>query len=403
VTSVSRRRFLLLATAGLGAAGVACEAQPESSGISIATVGRLESEAETSLAAVTATATPEPVSLDFKIGQMLLCGFRGPTMAVDDPVGRELSEGRLGNIVLFEKNPAGPSLGNVYSPGQVAELSGQIKGLARMRPLVALDQEGGLVARLNPSRGFPSSRPAQELGASNDPGLTHRHAVAIAAVLKSAGVNLNLAPVVDLNINRRNPVIGGLGRSFSHDPEVVTKHALAFIQAHHESGILCTLKHFPGHGSSAEDSHLGFVDVSETWSDQELVPYRSIVLAGQADAIMTAHVFNRNLDAEFPATLSHKTVTGLLRHQLGYDGVVISDDMQMGAISQRYGLQAALELAINAGVDIIAIANNTVYSAGIEARAFEVIKRAVVAGRISEQVIDEAYRRITRLKLKLTS
>jgi len=313
-----------------------------------------------------------------------------------------VASGRLGNVVLFDWHQAGQASANIHSPRQLAELTGQIKTLAPKLPLIAVDQEGGQVARLNPARGFPATVSAREMGEVNSVSFTHRNASAMAGVLRTAGINLNLAPVVDLNINRRNPVIGALGRSFSHDPAVVTAHALDFIRAHREHGVLCCLKHFPGHGSSSQDSHLGFVDVSDTWSEAELAPYRAIIASGQADAIMTAHVFNRHLDAELPATLSRRTVDGLLRKELGYDGVVISDDMQMGAISQRYGFEAAIELALNAGVDVIAVANNTVHVPGIEARAFQAIKRAVVAGRIPEQVIDTAYRRITRLKLKLS-
>jgi beta-N-acetylhexosaminidase len=228
--------------------------------------------------------------------------------------------------------------------------------------------------------------------------LTREEASMMASTLTELGINLNLAPVVDLNTNPDNPVIAAYGRSFSADPDVVTEHALEFIKAHHQQGVLCTLKHFPGHGSSTGDSHRGLVDVTDTWSRTELEPYGNIIEAGQADAIMTAHVFNANLDAERPATLSKPTITGILREELGFDGVVISDDMQMGAIARYYGLETAIEAAIDAGVDVLAFANNSVYVGDIAVRAISLIKRMVADDRISEERIKESSARIQRLK-----
>ena len=175
------------------------------------------------------------------------------------------------------------------------------------------------------------------------------------------GINQNLAPVVDLNVNPVSPAIGAYERSFGADVDKVTAHARAFIEAHHAHQVLCTLKHFPGHGSAAGDSHNGFVDVTETWSHEELAPYATLIQAGLADAVMTAHVFNRQWDETDPATLSPAVITGLLREELGYSGVVFSDDMQMGAIQQFYTFEEAIRKALEAGVDVIAIANNSVY------------------------------------------
>jgi beta-N-acetylhexosaminidase len=220
-------------------------------------------------------------------------------------------------------------------------------------------------------------------------------------MLAELGINLNLAPVVDLNTNPDNPVIGRLERSFSADPAVVTEHALAFIRAHHEHQVLCSLKHFPGHGSSATDSHLGLVDVTSTWSSAELEPYARIIEAGEADTIMTAHVFNATLDPTYPATLSRPTITGILRDRLHYGGVVLCDDLQMGAIREQYGYETAVEAVIAAGVDILVIANNTVYEEGITARTVAIIKQLMEDGKVSEARIDESHGRIQRLKSRL--
>ncbi|MHC4708717.1 MAG: glycoside hydrolase family 3 N-terminal domain-containing protein [Planctomycetota bacterium] len=204
-----------------------------------------------------------------------------------------------------------------------------------------------------------------------------------------------------MDVNRFNPVIGWLDRSFSADPEVVTLHAGEFIRAHRQYGVLCALKHFPGHGSSTRDSHLGFTDISDTWSSKELGPYEVLIREELADVIMTAHVFNANLDAEFPATLSKPVLTDLLRDQLFFYGVVISDDMQMRAIRDHYGFVTALQRAIEAGVDIILISNNSVFEEDAASRAIAIIKNLVDEGKITSQRIDQSYLRIKKLKQRL--
>jgi len=221
----------------------------------------------------------------------------------------------------------------------------------------------------------------------------------IAETLDSVGVTLNLAPVVDLNVNPTNPIIGSLGRSFSADPAVVTAQAEAFIEGHRAVGVRTTLKHFPGHGSSTGDTHLGVVDVTDTWSPIELEPFANIVRDGLADAVLTAHVFNATLDPEHPATLSPPTITGILRHQVGWDGVVISDDMQMGAIRDAYGYADAVRLAILAGVDVLTIAQQQVYEPGIVETTIDLIEGFVRDGTLSEARIDESYARIQALKI----
>ena len=353
-----------------------------------------------------ATLTPAPaaVTLDAKIGQMLIVGFRGLALDSDNVVYDDIASGRLGNVVLFDTDlPSGQPNRNIDSPTQLTSLDQQLQALAPVRMLIAADQEGGLVARLKPEYGFPATVSPRDLGEMNDAAATRRYAATMAAALAGAGVDLNLAPVVDVNVNPDNPIIGALGRSFSADPGVVAEQAMAFVDGHHDEGILCTLKHFPGHGSSTQDSHLGFVDVTGTWSRRELIPYQRIIDAGKADVIMTAHIFNATLDDSYPATLSRKTITGLLREELRYDGVVITDDMQMAAIRDFYGFTNAIELAVNAGADMISIANNTVYESSVAHDAFVAIKQAVLEGRISESRIDESCARISRLKSRLAA
>ena len=207
------------------------------------------------------------------------------------------------------------------------------------------------------------------------------------------------APVIELNINPDNPVIACLERSFSADAKTVTQHALEFIRAHREQGVHCTVKHFPGHGSSKKDSHLGMVDVTDVWSRVELEPYRALIEAGEVNAIMTAHVFNAHVDADYPATLSQATITGILRDELNYEGVVISDDLQMKAITEHYGFETAIRKALEAGIDILLITNNPDnYDEAIAQRAFAVIQQLVKEGSISKARIDQSYQRICKLK-----
>jgi beta-N-acetylhexosaminidase len=330
---------------------------------------------------------------------MLLVGFRGLTVDQAGEVVADIRDLNLGGILLFDTDqPTHSDVRNVESPAQLTALVAGLQALATTPLLVAIDEEGGLVARLDQRHGFPPTVSAADLGAQDDLAVTRAAGDQIAATLASVGVNLNLAPVVDLNVNPTNPIIGALGRSFSADPEVVTEQAEACIEGHRAAGVWTTLKHFPGHGSSTGDTHLGVVDVTATWSAVELEPFRNIVRDALADAVLTAHVFNATLDPEHPATLSQPTVTGMLREQLGWDGLVISDDMQMGAIRQAYGYPDAVRLAILAGVDVLTIAQQQVYEPGIVAQTIDLIEGMVMDGSLTEARIDESYARIQALK-----
>jgi len=330
---------------------------------------------------------------------MVLIGFRGLETTAASAVVKDIQAGRIGGVVLFDRDLAlKTGLRNIRSPRQVKKLIASLQNAAPTPLLIAVDQEGGQVARLKEKYGFPATVTAQSLGDLDDPGETRRQAGIIAATLAKAGFTLNFAPLVDLNVNPDNPIIGKYQRSFSADSGVVIRHALAVIEGHHCHGVACCLKHFPGHGSSRQDSHLGCTDVSDTWRSVELEPYREIIARGQADLIMTAHIFNRHLDPDFPATLSAKTINDLLRSELQFQGLVIADDMHMKAISDNFSLETALELAINAGVDIIMFANNQVYDETMAARAGEIISGLVADGRVSAARIEASCQRILDFK-----
>ncbi|WP_235896719.1 glycoside hydrolase family 3 protein [Oceanidesulfovibrio marinus] len=346
----------------------------------------------------TAMQADEP-TLEAMLGQMVMVGFRGLMADPESAIGQDIRAGRVGGVILFDYDVALKSrTRNIDNPAQVLALT---RGLQAMTPdtlLVAVDQEGGRVMRLKPRYGFPDSPSAELLGEAGDPEATRGVASAMGQTLATAGFNLDFAPVVDVNVNPANPVIGGLGRSFSGDSEVVAQQAGAFVQGLHEHGVLSCLKHFPGHGSSTGDTHVGLTDVTRTWTEAELIPYRRLIAAGLVDMIMTAHIVNRKLDARLPASLSEKVITGLLRGELGFDGVVVSDDLQMGAIAKEYSPEKAAVLAIHAGADIVLFGNNLNYDPGVARRVVAHLVKEVRAGRIDAQRIRRSYERIRRLK-----
>ncbi len=263
---------------------------------------------------------------------------------------------------------------------------------------MSIDQEGGRVNRLKPAYGFPESVSHEELGQRDDPAFTREQAGATARTLASLGINWNLAPVVDLDANAANPIIKGKRRSFAADPDQVARHAAAFVEGHRAHGVLTCLKHFPGHGSAAGDTHLGFVDVTSTWHERELIPFRRLIADGRCDAVMSAHVFHAGLDPGLPSTLSRRVIQGLLRDKLGFAGVVTSDDMEMKAIASRYGLEQSIPAALNAGVDILCFGNNLAYDPDLARKAAGIIGRAVREGRVPESRIDESCARVLALK-----
>lgn len=344
----------------------------------------------------------EDPGLEKKIGQMIMVGFRGFSIDGESPVARDIEAGRLGGVILFDYDvPRGTFERNIRSPEQVKSLVGQLQARAPVPLFVAVDQEGGRVSRLKERRGFPPTPSQRSLGRRDDPVVTRETAVLTARTLADAGFNLNFAPVVDLDVNPGNPVIGALERSFSPNPSVVARNAAIMIGAFREAGVLSAIKHFPGHGSSEADTHEGFVDVTELWSERELLPFRDLIGAGLADMVMTAHTFNGRIDPLFPATLSERTIGGILRERLGYDGVVISDDLQMGAIRDTFAFEETLHRALEAGIDILLFANNSVYDEEVALKAVAVIAGLVDRGVVSPERIDQSWRRIMKLKKRL--
>jgi beta-N-acetylhexosaminidase len=341
-------------------------------------------------------------TLEQKIGQMVLAGFRGASINSNSKIVEDIFHHYLGSVWLTEKEkPAGERISNIESPNQLKQLTDSLQNFSNNSLLISIDAEGGEVNRLKKKYGFSDFPSAQYLGDLNDLSQTHLNADKIASLLQSCGININFAPVVDLSINPNCPVIAKKGRSFSNDPEKVALHAREFILAHREKNIANCLKHFPGHGSSESDTHDGFVDVSDSWSEKELIPYQLLIKENLVDSIMTSHVFNKNLDEKYPATLSKKIITGILREKMQFDGVIFTDDLIMRAIEEHYSLEDAIELTINAGVDVIIQGNAAKYNPDIVAITVNTIKRLIEKGKVKEERINESFNRIITLKKKL--
>jgi beta-N-acetylhexosaminidase len=339
------------------------------------------------------------LTLDQKIAQMMLVGFRGFQLDDDNPLIDDLRNAMVGGIILFDYDVLKRSHErNIKSPAQLEKLMSQIYSHLQVPTFISIDQEGGTVNRLKPDYGFPHSYSHKELGEEDDVVHTEKHGQHIAQVLRSYGINLNFAPCVDLGINKENKAIYGRNRTFSDDPFNVTAHARAYIQGHKKEGVLTALKHFPGHGSSLADTHLGMANVTESWSQKETIPYEVLINEGLCDMVMTTHIFNQNLDPEYPATLSRQVITGMLRDKLQFEGVIISDDLQMQAITDHFGLDKVVELALIAGVDVLAFGNNLAWEPDIVARCTRIVKELLESERITEQRIDASVERILSLK-----
>lgn len=340
--------------------------------------------------------------LEFMTGQMILVGFKGTTVKDSQGILKDIKERHLGGVVFFnrEYNKGPEVVRNIINPRQVKALITAMQAVASEVLFVAADQEGGQVARLRPEAGFKAFPAAARLGKGKVQD-TYKIGYEMGKQMADLGFNVNFAPSLDVNVNPRSPIIGKFERSFHENPEMVAEHGIAFAKGLNAAGIIATFKHFPGHGSSSTDSHLGLTDISETWTDAEFIPFKAAFKAGLEGMLMTGHLFNSKLDPDYPATLSSLILTKILRQKMGYQGVIVSDDMQMGAITSHYGLKDAVIKAVMAGVDILAFGNNIIYNPEMASRAQAILIDAVQAGDIPQSRIVESWQRIASLKAKL--
>ena len=345
------------------------------------------------------------VSLEEMAGQMVMTGFRGTG---EEPLSEDLKElladirqGRVGGVVLFDRDHLSKSTGrNIVSLEQAGSLITRLQAAAPVPLLIAVDQEGGRVRRFKEEHGATPTPSAQELGRGK-PEATFSEALRMGKMLRSVGVNLNFAPSLDVDVNPQSPAIGALGRSFSAVPGKVAAHGRAFARGLSKAGVLFCYKHFPGHGSATEDTHNGLADVSNSWQQTELVPYQTLLSSQPPAMVMMGHVVLRQKTGNLPASLSREAVTVMLRRDLRWKGVVITDDLQMQAIEGQYSTREAVKLAVLAGVDILLFGNNLRHDPQEGRKIHTILMELVRDGDIPPKRIEESYKRIMQLKARL--
>ncbi len=346
----------------------------------------------------------EDYSLEKVAGSMLMIGFHGTTAKPGSQICKDIGRYNLAGVILFDYNPVNKSEPkNIASKAQLANLTKELQDCSEDgKLLISVDQEGGRVQRLKSEYGFNGAFPkASEVSKMENDEVRATYQK-MGKELHSVGITYDLAPVVDLAVNPKNKVIYGLGRSFGSDPKKVSEYASIFIDEMHKNRVVTSLKHFPGHGSSVGDTHKGFVDVTDVWESVELEPYKILLEKNKVDSIMVAHVFNKDIDEKYPATLSKATVTNLLRKDIGYQGVVITDDLQMGAIAHKYKLRDIIKLAINAGDDILLFGNQLDPKRVVATKKLVgIITSLIESGEITRDTIQNANDRVRILKAKL--
>ncbi len=342
------------------------------------------------------------LTLKEKIGQLFIVGFQGHDIIEDSAVLRMIKSYKPGGVILFDKDMVhGKPVHNIQSPEQVKRLTNALYDASDLPLFIGIDQEGGLIHRLKPEYGFPPTKSHKTLSSQPDVKFTEQEGEKIAGMLREVDINLNFAPVVDLALSESSSIIAQRERSFGSSAEQVTNHARAYIKGHQKKNILTCCKHFPGHGSAEDDTHAGFVDVTNSWSEEELIPYKKLIAEGLCPIIMTAHIFNANLDPNKPATLSKHVLHYLLRNQLNFTGVIISDDMQMRAISDHYELKESLKAGLLAGLDMFCFGNNLLKKPVELQHAIGAIEELVEEGEITEKRIDSSVQRIFDIKATL--
>ncbi len=330
-------------------------------------------------------------TLEEKIGQMIMVGF-GLSDKAQDSLRYDIENRNLGGVLMFGYN--------LRFPTQIKAQNERLQGYAPNQPLfISIDQEGGIVARLDEQNGYERTYSAYDLGYTFDSEDSTRATAALMANwLVNTGFNINFAPVVDVNLDPNSPAIGKLDRSYSNNEFEVYQHAGWFIDEFRKSGIITSLKHFPGHGSAANDSHLGFTDITDTWEERELDPFELLIDEGYDDFVMTGHLYKADWDSVYPASLSKYAITTMLRDSIGFDGLVITDELFMNAIQDNYGMDEAITATINAGTDILLFSTNLYNDISLPNYLISLITNKIESGEIKEERVNEAYNRIMQMK-----
>ena len=337
-----------------------------------------------------------------EIGNLIIAGFRGSSVSEDTPIRNWINDFQLGGVILYDMDLEYNQLGtrNIRSAEQLKNLNVSLQSFSKEPLFIAIDQEGGEVNRLNTKYGFPEFPSWNNIGQLDDLKFTEAYSRKLGELLNNLHINLNFAPVLDVD-GGSSSFITNQGRALSSNIQKITEHSRVFIKQLKQQGVLCCGKHFPGQGSASGDTHAGATDITTTWDKQELGPYKSLIHSRHLDAIIVAHTFHNKFDSEFPASMSRKTITELLRIKLGFRGVVICDDPSMKAISAHYNLKTTLKYMLYSGVDMFILGNNLEYDPHLIPNAVHCLQELVSEGAVSENRIYESLHRIQSLRLKL--
>lgn len=332
--------------------------------------------------------------LDEMTGQMIIVGFNGDTVKSKgfQAVFKQVEKGEIGGVIFFEDN--------IKNKEEFLKMTSALKNSkSKYKPFIAIDMEGGYVQRMNENNGFKNFKSAKKVAEMTEEE-AYKEYFEMAQMLKEANINLNFAPCIDLAVNK-DSIIEQKERSFSSDSKTVVKYAKQFIKAHYDNKIITSIKHFPGHGSPAGDTHLGFVDITDTYSSDEFYPYLETANLNPMQTVMISHLFNRNIDPKYPASLSYRTIEKFLRFQTAFLGVTITDDLDMGAITKNYGLDEIVSLAINSGENILLFSNRQNPDENLVKKINLRIKQGLIDGEILPENIVGSYNKIIKLKENL--
>lgn len=340
---------------------------------------------------------PDEAGLRAAIGQMVIVGFEGDSTK-DASFRKLLDKARHGQVsgVLYLQR-------NIASRASVTAMNEALQKAAARPMIISVDQEGGAIQRIPDGLDFPRVPSARTIARKLSLQKAYQAYSVLARSLSSWGFNLNLGPVADLNVNPGNPIIGKLGRSFSADPDTVVRYSAAFVDAHRKYGVLTSLKHFPGHGSATADSHVGFADVSDTSTPAELAVFKDLIEDDFADVVMIGHTYDAKLQShgKRPATLDRDVVTTLLRKKMGYKGPVITDDLQMAAVSNNFSFRETVIGAVLAGNDLLVFGNSKTIDPDIDVKVAGILVAEAEKNPELRRQIERAAARVAKLKKRL--
>ena len=336
-----------------------------------------------------ATDTINAQTIDEKVGQMIIVGFKGDNIKSKEfkKILKFIKNKEISGVILFSKN--------IKNKNDLILMIDKLKTCSDVLAFISIDNEGGYIQRFD----FINFKSAKEISnlSEND---ARKEYSKMADVLKEIGINFNFAPCVDLAINP-NSIIEKKERSYGADTKNVTKYASIMIEEHNKKNIITSIKHFPGHGSASKDTHKGIVDNTNYFDKKELEPYKNLKKYDNLNTVMISHIFNSDIDENYPASLSEKTIN-LLKNDIGFKGIIVSDDYDMGAIRKNYTLREIVINSINSGIDIMLFSNNIEKNDSSTAKKIhKIIKEEIKKGNIKEENINNSYKKIIELKRKL--